>query len=465
MGDLTVIALKAKLAELARTPSPAPVRIGDGGGLHLLVKPGLAARRERREKREGGDVSDGAWVLRYTFGAKRRDMGLGAFPAVGLAEAREAAEEARKLLRRGLDPLQARDDAKAAQAQAAAEAKAKAVTFRDAARETVEAKRGGWSNPKHAAQWLATLEQHAFPRIGNMAVAEVDTAAVLTVLRPIWTTIPETASRLRQRMEAILDLARVRGWRRGENPARWRGLLSEELPPPRKVQRVEHRPALPWQQVPAFWTALAKVEGNGAAALRFAILTAARTGEVRGMTWREVDMEAGLWTVPAGRMKARRAHRVPLSAAALDVLRAIRPEKPKADAHVFPGADGAMLSDMTVSAVIRRMNEPAEGADPEAPPRWRDHEGRAVVPHGFRSTFRDWAGETRMEGREVVERALAHTVRDKAEAAYARSDLLEKRRPIMEAWGAWCCRPAGGAEVRDLAAERGRRTRKAPTAA
>ncbi len=465
MGDLTVIGLKARLAELTRQPSAAPVRIGDGKGLHLLVKPGLAERRERRDRREGGDVSDGAWVLRYTFGAKRRDMGLGSYPAVGLAEAREAADEARKLLRQGIDPLQAREDTKAAQAQAAAEAKARAVTFRDAAKATVEAKRDGWSNPKHAGQWLATMEQHAFPQIGNMPVAEVDTAAVLTVLRPIWPRIPETASRLRQRMEAVLDLARVRGWRQGENPARWRGLLSEELPPPRKVQRVEHRPALPWQRMPAFWTALAKVEGSGAAALRFAILTAARTGEVRGMTWREVDLDAALWTVPGARMKARRAHRVPLSAAALDVLSAVRPETPKPDARVFPGADGAMLSDMTVSAVIRRMNEPAEGDDPQAPPRWSDHEGRAVVPHGFRSTFRDWAGETRTEGREVVERALAHTIKDKAEAAYARSDLLEKRRPLMEAWGEWCLRPAVAAEVRSLTAERTTRTRKATTAA
>jgi len=194
----------------------------------------------------------------------------------------------------------------------------------------------------------------------------------------------------------------------------------------------------------------------GAAALRFAVLAAARTGEVRGMAWREVDLDAALWTVPGARMKARRVHRVhrvPLSAAALDVLRAVRPELPRPGDRVFPGADGAMLSDMTVSAVVRRMNEPEEGADPEAPPLWRDHEGRAVVPHGFRSTFRDWAGETRTEGREVVERALAHTIKDKAEAAYARSDLLEKRRPLMEAWGRWCVRTAeiGVIELRSAA--------------
>jgi integrase len=447
MGDLTTTGLKAKLAALAKSPAAAPVRIGDGGGLHLLVKANQA----------GG----GVWVLRYTYGDKRRDMGLGAYPAVGLAEARDAAEDARKLLRAGVDPLAAREAAKAEQARAAAEAEAKAVTFRDAATATVAAKRDGWSNPKHAAQWLATLEQHAFPKIGNTAVAEIDLAAVLSVLRPIWPLVPETASRLRQRIEAVLDLARVRGWRAGENPARWRGLLSEELPPPRRVKRVEHRPALPWQQVPAFWTALAEVQGMGAAALRFAILTAARTGEVRGMTWRELDMEGGLWSVPGARMKGRRLHRVPLSAAALDVLRAVRPSKPRADAIVFPNTNGDPISDMTVSAVVRRMNEPAEGEEADALPRWRDHEGRAVVPHGFRSTFRDWAGETRPEGSQVVERALAHAVRDKVEAAYARSDLLEKRRPLMDAWAAWCLRPAGAAVVQNLDVERAKRGRKA----
>ncbi|MXP63911.1 site-specific integrase [Roseomonas sp. M0104] len=440
MGELTATGLKAKLATLGKSPLQAPVRIGDGSGLHLLVK--------------ANQTSGGAWVLRYSYGGKRRDMGLGTYPAVGLADARAAAEEARKLLRSNTDPLAARGAEKAAQARAAAEAEIKATTFREAALATVAAKRDGWSNPKHAAQWLATLEQHAFPQLGEMPIAAVDVPAVLRVLRPIWPKIPETASRLRQRIEAVLDLARVRGWRSGENPARWRGLLSEELPPSRRVKRVEHRPALSWQQMPAFWTALSNVDGMGAAALRFAILTAARTGEVRGMTWREVDMEASLWTVPSGRMKARRTHRVPLSAAAIEVLRAVQPERPRSDHLIFSGGDNVMLSDMTVSAVLRRMNEPAEGENPEGPPRWRDHEGRAIVPHGFRSTFRDWAGETREEGRDVIERALAHTVKDKVEAAYARSDLLEKRRPLMEAWGKWCLQPAGIAEVRSAELER-----------
>jgi integrase len=361
-------------------------------------------------------------------------MGLGAYPAVSLAEARQAAEKAHALLRRGEDPLAARQASKQALVQAARAEAQQTITFRDAALATIEAKRGGWSNPKHAAQWLATLEQHAFPHIGATPVEQVDLVAVLGVLRPIWPTIPETASRLRQRIEAVLDLARVRGWRAGENPARWRGLLSEELPPPRRVQRVAHRPALPWQQMPAFWSALAEVEGMGAAALRFAILTAARTGEVRGMTWREVDLSAALWSVPGARMKARKLHRVPLAPQVCALLRKLQPTQPCPDALVFPSPRGKPLSDMTISAVIRRMNKAAESVSGDLP-LWRDHEGCAVVPHGFRSTFRDWAGETREEGREVIERALAHTLKDKVEAAYARSDLLERASPAHGSLG------------------------------
>jgi integrase len=284
-------------------------------------------------------------------------------------------------------------------------------------------------------------------------VAEIGTEDVLRVLRPLWRRVPETASRLRQRVEAVLDAARVRGWRGGENPARWEGHLANELPPPRKVRRVRHRPALPWQRIGAFMAALAEREGTAALALRFAILTASRTGEVRGMRWAEVDLEAAVWMVPGERMKAGSTHRVPLGPAALAVLEAVRPLAKGPQSLVFPGARaGRPLSDMAVSEVVRRMN--GGGAEGEPRPRWRDHEGRAVVPHGFRSTFRDWAGETRPEGREVVERALAHTVRDKAEAAYARSDLLEKRRPLMEAWGEQSARLP--AEVVTLAARQAR---------
>ncbi|NKE47025.1 integrase arm-type DNA-binding domain-containing protein [Roseomonas frigidaquae] len=448
MPKLTVAVVRAAKhsGKPTSTGKLRPERLPDGGGLALQVTP------------------DGAksWILRYTRSSKAREMGLGPCDPDGrrglsLADARDAAEAARRTLRAGADPIEAREAERAARQRAEAEAKAAAVTFRDAARATVDAKQGGWSSPKHAAQWLATLEQHAHPILGDMPVSDVGTPHVLQVLRPIWSQIPETASRLRQRIEAILDLARVRGWRAGDNPARWRGLLSEELPPPRRVKRVQHRPALPWQRLPAFMAALAQVEGQGAAALRFAILTAARTGEVRGATWGEVDLDAALWIVPGARMKGRRTHRVPLSAAAVDVLRAARPADPKRADLIFGATATRAISDMTLSAVVRRMNEPGPGADPDAPPEWCDQEGRAVVPHGFRSTFRDWAGEIRPEGREVVERALAHSVRDKVEAAYARSDLLEKRRPLMEAWGEWAGRPAGGGELRSIVAARARR--------
>jgi integrase len=246
----------------------------------------------------------------------------------------------------------------------------------------------------------------------------------------------------------------VKGWREGENPARWKGHLAGELPQPAKVKRVQHRPALPWEHMAAFMTALATRDGMAPLALRFVILTAARTGEVRGMRWREVDLDGKVWVVPGDRMKAAKTHRVPLSPAALAILDVVRPLMRMPDDLVFPSVRKSVpLSDMALSEVVRRMNE---GTDEGSPVRWRDAEGRPIVPHGFRSTFRDWAGETRPEGREVVERALAHTIRDKSEAAYARSDLLEKRRTLMEAWGEQCGR--GSAEVATLPSGRVRKT-------
>jgi integrase len=271
------------------------------------------------------------------------------------------------------------------------------------------------------------------------------------VLRSVWTKTPETASRLRGRIESVMDFAKANGWRSGENPARWKGNLAELLPRPDKLARIQHQPALPWQQVPAFMTALRERKGTAALALRFAILTAARTGEVRGMTWGEVDAEARVWVVPASRMKMGQMHRVPLSDAALAVLKEAHPGKTRPDMLVFPGSRvGSMLSDMALAMLVRGMA--TDGLPEGEPPRWRDVGGRVVVPHGFRSSFRDWCGETRPEGREVAERALAHVVRG-VEGAYARSDLLEKRRPLMAAWAEWCCRSAGGATVRDVALE------------
>jgi integrase len=424
MGKLTVAAVRA-----AKHPSNSrrPIRIGDGDCLYLQVAP--------------GDTQ--SWLLRYTLSGKAREMGLGPVgepPAgVPLAKARVLAGEARALLRDGRDPLVERAAVRIARRRAEAEAGER--TFRAAAIALVDSKRSGWRNAKHAAQWMATLEAYAFPMIGDVPVAAIGTDDVLRVLRPIWERIPETASRLRQRMEAVLDAARVKGWRTGENPARWKGHLAGELPQPRKVKRVRHRPALAWPDMATFMAALARREGIASQALRFVILTAARSGEVRGMRWQEVDLNAKVWAVPGDRMKAARLHRVALSPAALAVLKDVRPLMRQPGDLVFPsGAQRTPLSDMALSEVVRRMNE---GGKDSALPRWHDVEGRAVVPHGFRSTFRDWAGETRPEGREVVEAALAHTIKDKAEAAYARSDLLEKRRLLMDAWAEHCVPPSG----------------------
>lgn len=407
MGKLTVIGLKALVK---------PGRYSDGGGLHLHVR--AADRR--------------AWVLRYTRQGKTRDLGLGAYPEVSLAEARKAAGDALTELRAGREPQGVR------QVAAAAKAVPSVPTFQQVAEEHIASHRDGWRNPKHAAQWASTLATYAYPVLGPMRVSDVDVAAVLRVLQPIWATTPETATRLRGRLEAVLDAAKVRGWRTGENPARWKGNLAGLLPARGRVARVEHQPALPWQHVGTFLGELRAMEGVSPRALELAILTAARTGEVRGATWSELDLDAAVWTVPAERMKAGRLHRVPLSAPAVALLRGLA-ELRTTDPLVFPGGRaGRPLSDMALSVLIRRMNTKGEA------PRWVDETGRPVVPHGFRSTFRVWAGEQTQHPREVIEAALAHTLKDKVEAAYARTDLLERRRPLMEAWGAWC---EGGAVV------------------
>ena len=421
-GKLTTKTAEALTLKGRHTPG----RHTDGDGLHLHV-------------RAAGETS---WVLRYRLHGAQRDMSLGGFPQVSLKAAREAAAAARALVKLGKDPIRERQR----QAQDAAEAASRDRTFQAAAEALLEARGAEWRNAKHRWQWRATLAKHAFPIIGALPVAEVDTAAVLRVLRPVWTETPETASRLRGRIESVLDFARANGWRSGENPARWKGNLAELLPRSDKLARVRHQPALPWQHVPAFMAALRERKGTAALALRFAVLTAARTGEVRGMTWGEVDAEARVWVVPGARMKMGQLHRVPLSDAALAVLAEAHPGKARPDMLVFPGARaGSALSDMALAMLVRGMA--TDGLPEGEPPRWRDAESRVAVPHGFRSSFRDWCGETRPEGREVAERALAHIVRG-VEEAYARSDLLERRRPLMEAWGEWCSRPSSEPEVR-----------------
>lgn len=410
MGKLTVLGVQALVK---------PGRYSDGDGLHLHVR--AADRR--------------AWVFRYTRQGRTKDMGLGAFPAVSLAKARKAAGELLTQLRDGQDLMQARQDAAPAAAP-------DVRTFQAVAEDYIATHRQGWRNPKHAAQWASTLATYAYPVIGPIPVQDVDVEAVLRILQPIWSRAPETATRVRGRIEAVLDAAKVRGWRSGENPAQWKGNLAGLLPSRGRVARVEHQPSLPWQQVGAFLAELRTMEGVAAQALELAIFTAARTGEVRGATWPEFDLDAAVWVVPADRMKAGRLHRIPLPGPAVALLRRLVELRTGPDALVFPGGRvGRPLSDMALSVLIRRMNAKDEA------PRWVDVTGRPVVPHGFRSTFRVWAGEQTHYPREVVEAALAHTVRDKVEAAYARTDLLERRRPLMEEWSTWCERPSSGAEV------------------
>jgi integrase len=396
--------LTARMVEQLKKPG----YYGDGGGLVLRVA-------------EGGSK---VWLFRYKTHGRVREMGLGPIRDVSLAEAREGAREARRLRRAGIDPI----DAKRQRQAAARLDAAKTVTFAQCAAAYIENHRASWRNQKHAAQWEATLRTYAYPVFGNLPVAAVDTALVIKVLDPIWSKKPETASRLRGRIEAVLDFAKVRGYRVGENPARWKGHLKEALPAVSKLRNVKHHAALPYAEIGAFMDELQAREGGGLAALKFAILTAARTGEVIGARWSEIDMAASVWTIPAKRMKAGVEHRIPLSKQALAVLR--RAAAGKVNDVVFSGQKpGRPLSNMALLMMLRRMG--------------RDD----ITAHGFRSTFRDWAAERTTFPREVVEAALAHTVANKVEAAYRRSDLFEKRRPLMQQWGSFCDQQASGVTV------------------
>src|SRR5262244_3236335 len=378
---------------------------GDGGGLYLRVAPGGSK----------------GWIFRYGGRGRRRDMGLGGYPAINLRKARELAGDCRNVLAAGLDPIATRNEKRAA---AAVEA-AKAMTFDDCATAYINAHEAGWQNPKHRQQWKNTLATYASPVVGKLPVSAVDTGLVLKVLEPIWTKKPETASRVRGRMEAVLDWAKVRGYCTGENPARWRGHLDHLLPAKAKVRKVEHHAALPYVQIGTFLAALRQQDGISARALEFLVLTAARTGETLGATWNEVDMGAKLWTIPAGRMKAGKEHRVPLSHAALALLQqmhAIRHSD-----YVFPGArDRRPLSETSLLMLLRRMGH------------------GDITAHGFRSTFRDWAAERTNFARAVAEMALAHVIPDAVEAAYLRGALFDKRRQLMGAWAAYCAKVETG---------------------
>jgi integrase len=370
-----------------------------------------------------------SWVLRVRIGAKRRGIGLGAFPGVSLADARNKAQAMREQIAEGIDPVAE----KKAQKHAMKVSQLKALTFEQAARKAHAARQAEFRNAKHRKDWLASLERYAFDAMGKVLVADVEMAHVMKVLEPIWSTRTETATRVRQRIETVLNWATVSGHRQGDNPARWRGNLEAVLPKPTKITTVGNQPALPWQRVPEFMRALREREGMGARALEFAILTAARSGEVRGATWAEIDLDRRVWTVPGERMKAGKPHRVPLSDAAVTLLEAL-PRIAGSNA-VFTAARGGVLSDMTLSAVARRMHSDTK----ESTGGWIDPQnGKAVVPHGFRSSFKDWARSQAVFPDEVSELALAHVNSDATRAAYARDELMPQRAKLMQAWADYC---------------------------
>jgi integrase len=382
----------------------------DGGGLYLQVSPAVTK----------------SWVFRYALRGRERHMGLGSALDVTLAQARGKAAEARALLGDGIDPLEAR---KARDAQAALAA-ARNITFAECAEAYIEEHRAGWKNAKHAAQWENTLATYAEPVIGALPVQDVDAALVLKILRPVWSTKPETAARLRARLEAVLDWATASTYRTGDNPARWKGHLEKLLPPMGKKQRAKlgkfkHHAALPYLQIGAFVADLRTREGVAAKALEFAILTACRTGEAIGARQEEFDLDAAIWTVPAERMKAGREHRIPLSPRAVALVR----EQPAGE-YVFHGAKkGDPLSNGAMLQLLERM-------------------GRGdLTVHGFRSTFRTWAAERTGYPREVCELALAHTTGDATELAYKRTDLMEKRAQLMMEWSRFCDMPTPAAQV------------------
>lgn len=354
-----------------------------------------------------------SWILRTMVGLKRRDIGLGGFPDVPLKLAREHARATREKIKNGIDPVEER---KALRAHLMS-TQALRLIFDDAAKQFLAQKQVEFKNKKHAAQWASTLKTYASPIIGNLPVSEIDINHLTRILEPIWLEKTETAKRVRGRIESVLSWATVSGYRKGENPARWKGHLEIVLQKPSKVTKVKHHKALPWQDIAIFMTHLKHHQGSSARALEFLILTAARSGEVRGATWKEIDLKNNMWTIPANRMKADKEHRIPLSKEATKLLKSLF--KIEGDDHLFPSPRGGELSDMALSSLVKRMNVD-------------------VVPHGFRSTFRDWCSENTNYPTAVAEMALAHTIGNKVEAAYRRGDLLAKRTKLMNEWSIFC---------------------------
>lgn len=388
-----------KLTAVKVAAAKKPGYIADGGNLYLRVA-------------SGGSKS---WMFRFTMAGRTRDAGLGSYPTISLSKAREEAEKYRRLVAGGADPIEVHWSER----QAALIASAKAVTFEECARTFVASHEAGWRNGKHRAQWSSTLKTYVYPLAGSLPVQSIDTTIIISVLQPIWTSKPETAGRVRGRIEAVLNWAKVRGYRDGENPARWRGHLDQLLPAKSKVLRVVHHAALPYANVSAFVGGLREQITVATRALEFLILTATRTSETLNATWDEVNLEEQLWEIPAERMKSNRAHRIPLCRRTIQILNEMAGLRQSE--FVFPGAKpGRPLSNMALAMWLRRMG-------------YHD-----ITVHGFRSTFRDWVAERTAFAGEVAEMALAHAVPDAVERAYRRSDLLDQRRKLMEAWAAFC---------------------------
>lgn len=379
----------------AKIPHLPEGRYADGGGLYLCKDRGRSS-----------------WMFRYRSRAtgKLRDKGLGPLSYVNLSQARKFAQACRLLLLDGIDPI----DAKRERIQAQRIASSKAVTFGKCAERYIETHRAGWRNEKHAGQWTSTINTYAASLLA-LPVNAIDTGLVLKCLEPTWATKHETMTRVRQRIESVLDWATARKYRSGENPARWKGHLDKLLPAISKKKRVVHRPALPYANAGAFMAKLRKREGGGARCLELQILTATRPGEAAGAQWAEIDLDAKVWTIPAARMKASVEHRIPLSGAAVSMLEAL----PRIDDNVFPGAKGGAITTAAALELVKDL-----------------HPG--IVPHGFRSTFRDWAGDCTAFQHDVIEAALAHTIKNAAEAAYRHGDAFRKRAKLMDAWADYC---------------------------
>jgi integrase len=420
---------------------PVLFRVSDR--LYLQISPPTAANPRGAK----------SWLARYSLNGRARQMGLGTYAperddGVTLAEARARVAELVQDLKAKRDPLEARRAARQAAQLAAARAR---PTFAEVAALYIAEHEAAWRNLKHRQQWKNTLAEYVLPVFGKTPVDAIDTAAVTKVLRPLWQEKPETASRVRGRIETVLDYAAVHHWRSGENPARWRGHLKHALPKPARGRGVRHHPACPWQQAGAFMRQLEPHQGVAAQALRFLILTASRTGEVLGARWSEIDQARRVWTVPAERMKAGQPHRVPLSDAALRVLATVAPlrDQTDPDALLFPAPrSGTAMSQMTLAMLLRRVNP----MDPETgTARFVDADSRRpITAHGFRSTFRDWCAAAAAVPRDLAEAALAHKLRDKVEAAYQREDLLERRQELMARWARFLDEVAPAGQVVEL---------------